>query len=112
MEVKAMSSVSDHADALEQEFRDEYSYNRVKLGRDIEPYRDFVVVGRVSGDDPAADDGDRLIVSVAEIEPAKFRYHLHYRRAYGKHCSDKLIRDCKRDEMRIAVRDFLMSNAA
>jgi hypothetical protein len=112
MEVKAMSSVSDHADALEQEFRDEYSYNRVKLGRDIEPYRDFVVVGRVSGADPNADDGDRLMVLVAEIEPTKFRYHLHYRRAYGKHPSDKMVRGRNRDEMRVAVRNFLMSNAA
>lgn len=105
-----MSNASDEADALEREFMDEHSPLRVKLARDIEPFREFVVVGRVvSAADPAIDDGDRLIVSVAETEPKKFRYHLHYRRAYGKHPTDKMVRDRSRDEMQVAVRDFLAS---
>lgn len=108
-----MSSCDEHADALEQEIRDEFSLLRVKLGRDIEPYRDFVVIGRVP--DPAnvaVDDGHRLIISVIEIEPKRFRYNLHYRKAFGKHPSDTMIRDRNRDEMRSAVREFLMSAAA
>lgn len=101
-----MTSVNEQADALERKILHDHSPLHVTLGRDVD-IRNFVVIGRAPGD-----DGHRMIIHINERALDKFRYALEFRRVYGRHSIDTLIRDQSENEMFEAVHDFLEKAAA